>query len=150
MYEGLYVVTCIASKDLGLETSFCKSNMKHGEHKALAWQRKGMGKDKTKHQALTSELSSSGAVGGGLPAVLVLFKLLHPTHVEPTVPFRHIQDQQLKNLPLLYHRQLQLGPWETLCVVAIETSFPHVDTGNEEFVLWSIGVRRQEGPLNNW
>lgn len=71
----------------------------------------------------------------------MLFKLLHPAHVEPPVPLGHVQDQQVKDLPLLHHRQLQLGPREALGVVAVETGLPHVDPGDEEFVLLPVGAR---------
>lgn len=91
---------------------------------------------------LTSELSNSSAVGRGFPAVLVFFKLLHPAHVEPPVPLSHVQDVQVKDLPLLHHRQLHFGPWEALGVVAIETGLPHVDTGDQEFILQPVRARR--------
>lgn len=106
-------------------------------------------KDERPNPALTSELSSSGAVGRGLPAVLVLFKLLHAAHVETPVHLGHVEDEQVKDLPLLHHGQLQLGPRETLCVVAIETGLPHVDAGDEELVLRLVGARRQESPFHH-
>lgn len=105
--------------------------------------------NKPLNPALTSELSSGGAVRWGLPAVLLLFKLLHPAHVEPPVLLGHIQDQQVKDLPLLHHCQLHFGPQETLCVVAIETGLPHIDAGDEEFVLWAVCARWQEGPFHH-
>lgn len=107
------------------------------------------GWNKTINPALTSELRSGGAVWGGLPAVLVLFKLLHPAHVETPVPLGHIQDQQVKDLPLLHHRQLEFRPWETFCVVAIETGLPHVNAGDEEFILWTVCARWQESPFHH-
>lgn len=71
----------------------------------------------------------------------MLFKLLHPAHVEPPVPLGHVQDNQLKDLSLFHYCQLHLWPWETFCVVAIETLLPHIDTGDEEFVFWLIRAR---------
>lgn len=79
----------------------------------------------------------------------MLFKLLHPAHVEPLVPLGHVQDQQVKDPPLLHHRQLQLGPREALGVVAVEAGLPHVDAGDQEFVLRPPRARRQEGPLHH-
>lgn len=103
----------------------------------------------TLNPALTSELSSGGAVWWGLPAVLLLFELLHPAHVEPPVALGYIQDEQVKDLPLLHHCELHFGPQETLCVVAIETGLPHVNAGDEEFILRPVRARWQEGPFHH-
>lgn len=105
--------------------------------------------NETLNPGLTSELSGGCAVGRGLPSVLVLFKLLHPAHVESPVPLRHVQDEQVKDLPLLHHRQLHFGPREALGVVAIETGLPHVDAGDEELVLWPVRARWQESPFDH-
>lgn len=79
----------------------------------------------------------------------MLFKLLHPAHVKPLVPLGHVQDEQVKDFPLLHHRQLHFRPGETLGVVAIKTSLPHVDAGDEELVFWPVGACWQEGPFHN-
>lgn len=79
----------------------------------------------------------------------MLSELLHPAHVEPPVALGHVQDHQVKYLPLLHHQQLQLGPRETLGVVAVESGLPHVDAGDEELVLRPVGAHRQEGPLHH-
>lgn len=99
--------------------------------------------------ALTSEFSGGGVVCRGLPALLVLFKLLNPAHVEPLVLFGHFHDKEVKDLPLLHHRQLYFGPWEALCVVAVETRLPHVDTSNEEFTPGPVRAGREEGPFDH-
>lgn len=80
----------------------------------------------------------------------MLFKLLHPAQVEAPVPLGHVQDEQVKHLPLLHHRQLHFGPQETLGVVAVKACLPHVDAGDEEFILGSLRPRRQEAPLHHW
>lgn len=98
---------------------------------------------------LTSELGGSRAVGRGLPPVLVLFKLLHPAHVEAAVALGHAEDEQVEDLALLHHRQLHLGPGEALGVVAVEARLPHVDAGDEQLVLGPIRPGRQEGPLHH-
>ena len=97
----------------------------------------------------TSQLGSGGAVAEGLPALLVLLKLLHPAHVEPPVPLGHVQHQQVEDLALLHHGQLQLGPGEALGVVAVETLLPHVDAGDEDLILWALGGGGQEGPFDH-
>lgn len=99
--------------------------------------------------ALTSEFSGGGVVCRGLPALLVLFKLLNPAHVEPLVLFGHFHDKEVKDLPLLHHRQLYFGPWEALCVVAVETRLPHVDTSNEEFTSGPVRAGWEEGPFDH-
>lgn len=104
---------------------------------------------KTTDPELTSELGGCSAVRRGLPAVLVLLKLLHPAEVEAPVPLGHIQDEQVKHLSLLHHRQLHFGPRETLGVVAIKAGLPHVDPGDEEFILGPVCARRQEAPLHH-
>lgn len=98
---------------------------------------------------LTSEFSRGGAVGRGLPAVLVLFKLLNPAHVEPLVPLGHVHDEEVKDLPLLHHRQLHFGPREALGVVAVETCLPHIDASDEEFVPGPIRSLPEEGPFDH-
>lgn len=100
--------------------------------------------------ALTSEFGGCSAVRRGLPSVLVLFKLLHPAQVEAPVPLGHVQDEQVKHLPLLHNRQLHFGAQETLCVVAVKAGLPHVDAGDEELVLGLLCPRRQETPLHHW
>lgn len=100
-------------------------------------------------RALTSELCGRSAVGRGLPAVLVFFKLLHPADVQPPVVHRHVQDEHLEYLSVLHHCQLHLGPRETLGVVAVETGLPHVDPGDEEFVLRPVCPHGQKGPLDH-
>ena len=79
----------------------------------------------------------------------MLPKLLHPAHVEPPVPFGNVQHQQVEDLALLHHRQLQLGPGEALGVVAVETRLPHVDAGDEDLVFRSLGGGGQEGPFDH-
>ena len=79
----------------------------------------------------------------------MLFKLLNPTHVEPLVPLAHVHDEELKDLPLLHHCQLHFGPWEALCVVAIETCLPHVDASDEELIPGPPSSRPEEGPFDH-
>lgn len=79
----------------------------------------------------------------------MLFKLLHPAQVEAPVPLGHVQDEQVKHLPLLHHCQLHFGPQEALCVVAVKTGLPHVDAGDEQLVLGSLRPRRQEAPFHH-
>lgn len=79
----------------------------------------------------------------------MLFKLLNPAHVEPLVPLGHIHDEEVKDLPLLHHRQLHFGPREALCVVAVETCLPHVDTSDEEFIPGPVRSRPEEGPFDH-
>lgn len=105
--------------------------------------------DTIRNPVLTSEFSRGRAVGGSLPSLLVLFKLLHPAQVEAAIPLRDVQDEQVEDLPLLHHAQLQLGPREALGVVAVETGLPHIDAGDEELVLRLARTRRQEGPLHH-
>lgn len=80
----------------------------------------------------------------------MFFKLLHPAQVEAPVPLGHVQDEQVKDLALLHHCQLHLGPQETLGVVAVETGLSHVDPGDEELVLRSLHPRRQIAPFHHW
>lgn len=97
----------------------------------------------------TSQLGGGSAIAEGLPAFLVLPELLHAAHVESPVPLGHVEDQQVEDLALLHHGQLQLGPREALGVVAVEARLPHVDAGDEHLVFGALGDGRQEGPLDH-
>lgn len=80
----------------------------------------------------------------------MFFELLHPAQVQAPVPLGHVQDEQVKDFPLLHHCQLHFGPQEALGVVAVKAGLSHVDPGDEELVLRSLQPGRQEAPFYHW